>query len=176
VAKSAGLGAGVWGRNAAAWVMGALLTALTTRIRPGRLFHTLLPLTAVALAISLFSSGLSGVHRWISTGPLKWNVAFLLLPAATVASAATVRSGSRWIWWVPMAIQLELCLQPDASQATAFAAALIVTHLRTQSEGRARFAASLLFAFTAMFAWTRVDPLLPITEVEGVIKLAATAS
>ncbi len=174
-AKSAGVGAGVWGRNAAAWVIGAVVARLAVRIRPAPLFHTLLPLTLLALAASLFSSGLSGVHRWISTGPLTWNVSFLLLPAATVASVATTNRGPRWMRWVPFAIQLELCLQPDASQATAFAAALIFTHLTTRSPVRARLAASLFFVFTAVFAWTRLDPLLPIPEVEGILKLAAAA-
>ncbi len=176
VAKFAGVGTGVMGRNAIAWVIGAAATTLAARTRPARLFPILPPLTLLALAISLFSSGQSGVHRWISTGPLTWNVAFLLLPAATVASAAALKSGSRWTWWFPLAIELELCFQPDASQATAFAAALVAAHWTAPSPPRVRFAASLFFALAAIFAWTRLDPLRPVPEVEGIIRLAATVS
>ncbi len=176
VAKSAGVGPGVWARNAAVWVIGAVSARLVARIWPTPLFRTVLALTPLTLLISLFSSGQSGVHRWRSLGPLNLNVAFLCLPAAVVAIAATARSGSRWIWWAALVIQSELCLQPDASQATAFAAAIIVTLWTTHSKDHARLAASLFFALAAVPAWTRPDPLAPVPEVEGIIKLAGAVS
>ena len=176
VAVSTGAGAGVWGRNAAAWAIGAVPAQLFTRIRPARLFRTVLLLTPLALLISLLNPGQSGVHRWISLGPLNWNAAFLCLPAATVALAATARSGSHWTWWAAVVIELELCLQPDASQATAFAAATIVTLLTTRSPGPARVTASLFFVLAAGIGWTRPDPLKPVPEVEGIITLARTVS
>jgi cell division protein FtsW (lipid II flippase) len=133
-------------------------------------------LTPLILLIGLFNSGQSGVHRWISLGPLNWNVAFLCLPAAVVAFAATARSGSRWTWWAALVIQLELCLQPDASQATAFAAASVVALLTSQFPDRARLTASLLFVLMAVLAWNRPDPLAPVPEVEGILKLAGAVS
>ena len=45
----------------------------------------MLLLTPLALLLSLAGAGHSGVHRWIRLGPLHWNVAFLLLPASSLA-------------------------------------------------------------------------------------------
>ena len=172
----AGAGPGVWIRNVAAWAIGAVLAQIVARIRPSRLFGAVLLLTPLALLISLLNSGLSGVHRWISLGPLHWNVAFLLLPAAIVAFAALSHAESRWMWWAALVIALELCLQPDASQATAFTVAMIVTLVVTPSRGQIRVTASLLLVLAAGIAWTRPDPLKPVPEVEGIIGLARTFS
>jgi hypothetical protein len=175
-ARSAGVGSGVWSRNAGAWVIGAVSAALVARIRPSTLFRAVMLITPLALAIGLFSAGQSGVHRWIVLGPLTWNVAFLLLPAAAVAFTATTRSGLRWTLWAALAIQVELCLQPDASQATAFAAAAIAALGTTRSPSRNPIAATLFFGIAAVLAWFRPDPLSPVPEVEDIVKLAAAQS
>lgn len=175
-ARSAGVGTGVWARNVGAWAIGALSTPLVARVRPYTLFRAVMVLTPLALLLSLFSRGQSGVHRWILLGPLAWNIAFLLLPAASVAFAATARSGLRWILWAALVIQVELWVQPDASQATAFAAALIVALWTTRYPGHNPVAASLFLGIAAVFAWSRPDPLAPVPEVEDIIKLAGAHS
>ena len=74
-----------------------------------------------------------------------------------------------------MLIQVELVIQPDASQATAFAAATIVTVLTTRSAWEAR-ATSLFFLLTSVVAWIRPDRLAPLPEVEGILTLAGAVS
>jgi hypothetical protein len=171
VAASNGTAASVWGRNAAAWVVGGALAYLLARMRPAPLLHVVLVATPVALLVSLLSTGQSGVHRWIHLGPLHWNAALLFLPAAIVALTAAMERGWRWTWWAVMAIAVALCVQPDASQATAFAAAIAAVSL----PGRGRLLTALLVALAA-FAWTRPDPLLPVPEVEGIVALAVGIS
>lgn len=175
-AGSAGIGSGTWARNATAWLVGAGLAGVISRIRPASLSRAVLLLTPLALLLSLVHSGQSGVHRWISSGPLTWNAALLCLPAATVALASAAQSGSRWTWWVALVIEWELCFQPDASQATAFAAAMIVILLTTRTPGRVRVTACLLLLLGAGTSWTRPDPLRPVPEVEGIIELARAVS
>lgn len=162
----------MWGRNAAAWVIGAMLAWLLARVPPARLYPALLLIAPLIVLASLIGPGQSGVHRWIALGPFRWNAAFLCLPAATVAIAAMARSGSRLAWLSAAALQLALCFQPDASQATAFAAAMIVTVVTTKAAMATRLTASLAFAVGAIVACTRPDPLQPVPEVEGIIALA----
>jgi hypothetical protein len=152
------------------------LVLLRYRFVPHPSFAALLLLTVVSLLISLFSPGQANVHRWIALGPLSWNVAFIFLPTATVAFAAAMRTGSRWAWWAALMIQAELLLQPDASQATAFAAATMVTVVMTKARSPAHLGASLIFAALAALTWTRPDPLAPVPEVEEIIQLAAAQS
>jgi cell division protein FtsW (lipid II flippase) len=176
VARAAGVGFGVWARNPAAWVIGALLAGLIARIRPAPFVRAVLLIAPLAFLASLFNPGTAGVHRWISLGPLHWNVSFLLLSAVTVAFAATTESGPRWTIWAVMLVQSQLVLQPDASQATAFGAASVVTLLTTRSTRRDRIAASLFFLLASVLAWTRPGPLAPVPEVEGIIGLARSVS
>ena len=121
----------LWGRNAIVWLIGALIGLALARQNPARLTTAILLLTPLALLLSLWNPGQSGVHRWLSLGPLNWNVALLYL-------------------------------QPDASQATAFALAICLHQ-------------PLAIPF-AVLAWTRPDPLLPVPEVEGIIALAHSQS
>jgi cell division protein FtsW (lipid II flippase) len=163
-------------RNASAWVIGAVLAQLVARLPPTRLFRAVWLLAPMALLIGLLGPGQSGVHRWISLGPLNWNVAFLALPAATVAIAAAARGPSRAAWWAALVMELGLCLQPDASQATAFAAAIVVALLMERPLGRVRLAVGLFFVLATGIAWTRPDPLKPLPEVEGILELACAVS
>jgi hypothetical protein len=167
---------GVWVRNAIAWVIGAVLMVLLTSLRPARLFRTVVLVTPLVLTVSLLSSGQSNVHRWIHLGPVTWNAAFLCLPAVTVAIAAAVRSGEYWVWWVAALIELQLCLQPDASQATAFAVSVFGTLPSIQVRNKACLWPLLLLLVTAGIAWTRPDPLQPVPEVEGILELAYNLS
>ena len=175
VAAAAGVSPGVWGRNAAAWVIGALLAGLVARIQPAGLCRAILVVTPPAFLLSLYSTGQSGVHRWIALGPLHWNVAFLCLPAATVALATTVRNRSRWTPWAALLIALALVLQPDASQATAFAAAGVFV-LLAASPSPARIVTGIFLVIAAILTWTLPDPLQPVPEVEGILALAGTVS
>ncbi|MBC7928909.1 MAG: hypothetical protein H7039_24965 [Bryobacteraceae bacterium] len=176
VASSGGASRRIWGPSAAAWVLGAGLAWLTARVPPVLFLRAVVLLGIVSVLLSLFDPGVAGVHRWVALGPLRWNVAFLWLPAVSVALAAAARSGLRWAWWAALMIQAALWFQPDASQATAVAASIISTLLITQPCWRARLGVSLLFALIAASTWTRPDPLAPVPEVEGILQMAVAHS
>ncbi|HEX8392553.1 MAG TPA: hypothetical protein VF665_09385 [Longimicrobium sp.] len=159
---------GSWARNLAAWIVGAAAAWAVAR-SPGapRWFLLIAP---VALAGTLLNAPQDGVHRWIDAGPLHVNAAFVLLPAAVVALAALRK---RRLGWVAAALTLGiLVLQPDASQATALGAAMLVVLalLRAPAAVRAGGAVAIMLAVAG--AWMRPDPLAPVPEVEEIIKLA----
>lgn len=164
--------AGSWARNPVAWGVGAAAGWMIAR-RPAVLPGFLLA-APLALATTLLNAPVEGVHRWIDVGPLHVNAAAALLPAAAVGLAAV--SGRRWSWVAAAAMLCLLVLQPDASQATAFGAAMLVVlaSLRAPAAVRASGAAAVVLAVAA--AWLRPDPLAPVPEVEGIIGLAWTWS
>lgn len=168
VAAAHGVPTGSWGRNVAAWVVGAAAAwAVAKRASVLRWFLLAAP---VALVATLLNADVEGVHRWIDVGPLHVNVAAMLLPAATVALAALAER--RWSWLAAAAILGLLVMQPDASQATAFGAGMLVVlaSLRAPAAVRAGGAAATVLAVAA--AWLRPDPLQPVPEVEEIIGLA----
>jgi len=172
VAAAHGVPAGSWARNLAAWGVGGMAAWATAR-RGSRLSAFLL-IAPLALAATLLNPGQEGVHRWIDVGPVHMNAAALLLPAAVVALATL--AGRRWSWpWAAGMLGL-LVLQPDASQAAALGAAMIVVlaSLRASALVRASGAAATVLAVAA--ACLRPDPLAPVPEVEGIVALAWTWS
>ncbi|HYW11035.1 MAG TPA: hypothetical protein VE871_03735 [Longimicrobium sp.] len=168
IAAAHGVGVGSWARNLVAWGVGAAAAFGVAR-RPAALPAFLLAAPA-ALAATLLNAPVEGVHRWIDAGPLHINAAAALLPAATVALAAL--RDRRWCWLAAAAVLGLLVMQPDASQATAFGAGMIVVLASSRAPAaiRAGGAAATMLAVAA--AWLRPDPLAPVPEVEEIIGLA----
>lgn len=170
VAAAHGVPAGSWARNLAAWGVGAV-AAWVAAARMSRLSGFLL-IAPLALAVTLLNPGQEGVHRWIDVGPVHVNAAAALLPAAVVALAAL--ADTRWSWLAAAGMLGLLVLQPDASQAAALGAGMVVVlaSLRAPALVRAGGAAATVLAVAA--ACIRPDPLAPVPEVEGIIALAWT--
>jgi len=172
VAAAHGVPAEVWARNLGAWIIGFGLAALVARTAgSARAIAGFLLAAPVGLIATLLSPGLSGVHRWALLGPVRMNLAEILLPAAVVAFAA-LGPGRLWSWLVAAAVATLLVAQPDASQATAFGCAWIAALLLSASGRGFRWGgvAAAVAAITA--AWLRPDPLAPVPEVEGIFRLA----
>lgn len=175
IASANGVPTGSWGRNLAAWLAGALVAALFAIQKSDGFLRGLVVAMPVGLAATLLNAGQEGVHRWIDLGPVHANLAAILLPAGLVALA--VLSGrERWTWPVAAIVGVLLVLQPDASQATAFGAGLIVILLRRPAPPAVRAACIAAVLALVVTAWLRPDPLGPVAEVEGIIGLAAAWS
>jgi cell division protein FtsW (lipid II flippase) len=167
--------AGVWLLNLAAWGVGAVVALAVSRFASPLFARVVTFVAPIGLLASLANPGQAGVHRWIDVGPVHANVAALLLPAFIVALAALVRDGP-WIWLACAACAVLLILQPDASQATAFAAAVLVIVVRLPLARAIRVGTVVLVSSGAAMAWLRPDPLAPVAEVEGIVGLAYALS
>ena len=169
------LGAGTarWGLNLAAWGLGALGAFAVSRLDGKVAERIALGLGAAVVLATLLSPGLQGVHRWVSVGPMRLNAAQLMLPAMIVAWA---RDGGAAASLLVAGVAGVLAIQPDASQAAALAGSVLVALLawRRPSAGRALLAGGAILAAAA--ACWRPDPLAPVAEVEGIMRLAAGIS
>lgn len=167
--------AGAWLLNLAAWGVGAVMALAVSRFASPMFVRVITFATPIGLLASLANPGQAGVHRWIDIGPVHANIAALLLPAFVVALAALVGDGS-WIWLTCAACAVLLILQPDASQATAFAAAVLIVVVRLPVARAIRVGIMVLVSSGAVIAWLRPDPLAPVAEVEGIVSLAYALS
>lgn len=174
VCALSGVSAASWGRNLAAWLVGAVIAAALAAagrriVSPGAAL-TVAGLAVAGLAAGFFNPAQEGVHRWIDAGPLHVNIAMVVLPSLSVVLAAA--EDRRAIWGAAVAALILLVAQPDASQTTTLAAVLIlVAAFRAPSRGVK--AALILFAgLAAAAAWMRPDPLQPVAEVEEIVGLA----
>ena len=173
---AAGVPPGSWLRNPVAWLVGALLAWGLMRLRRSLpLARSFLGLALVAIGGSFLASPQEGVHRWIDLGPLHVNVAALFLPAAIVALAFCGILSRLGVAFAA-AIAVLLVLQPDASQATSFVAAVLVLLARSTAPNGLRFTAMAAALFVAVLSWSRPDPLESVPEVEGIFPLAFAVS
>lgn len=168
VASAHGVSDRVWCLNLAAWPAGLGLAVALSYAKSERWWPAL---ALIGLVLTFFFDGMSGVHRWIGIGPVRLNAAELLLPAALVALPLVT---SRINLACAALIVLALALQPDASQAVAFAGGAIASLIASDTPRRIWFAAG--FAVLAALSFLRPDALAPVPEVEGIIGLAYAMS
>lgn len=178
--RMSGVPAGVWGQNIAAWAVGTLvclaLWRTRSRSRSGgwRWFDLVAVLTLGALAATLLAPGMERVHRWVALGPVRLHVASVLLPLLLVAMQGLSQARGWWISTVAaVGVALMLLLQPDAAQATAFAAAAVVLLLPLAGRDPPRLVCLVSLPLLAALTWLRRDPLAPVPHVEGIVHLAA---
>ncbi|MBJ7510998.1 hypothetical protein [Brevundimonas sp.] len=178
VCALSGVSAASWGRNLAAWLVGAVIAAALGAagrriVSPGAAL-AVAGLAVAGLAASFFNPAQEGVHRWIDAGPLHVNIAMVVLPSLSVVLAAA--EDRRAIWGAAVAALILLVAQPDASQTTTLAAVLILV-AAVRAPGRGMKAGLILFAgLAAAAAWMRPDPLQPVAEVEEIVGLAFQVS
>ena len=174
--RASGLPFASWLRNPVAWLVGVVLAMGMMRVRhSAAVFRVLLGLALVGVAGSFLAPAQEGVHRWIDVGPLHINIAALLLPSAIVALAFTGISSRTGIAFATVAAAL-LVLQPDASQATSFAIAVMILVARSTAPAAPGVIAVGAALLVAVVSWMRPDPLQPVPEVEGIFPLAVGVS
>ena len=169
-AALSGVPAGTWARNLGAWVIGALAAVALSRASGNAAAGAALGVALIGVSASLVFPGLSGVHRWISLGPLRLNAAELLLPMAVVALGLLGRSRIALVGTAILAAIL--ALQPDWSQAIALAGAVIAGLWSSTNSLRTRGLGAIVPVLAAAVSFARPDPLKPVPEVEGIVGLA----
>lgn len=166
-----GVLARAWGLDIATMVVGAALALATRPARASR------PANAAALAVvtacvaflaaTLVYGGVDGVRRWVAAGPLQLHAAAIVLPPILVFLPLLARSASLGVALVTLCI---LWLQPDATQAGAFAVAWSVGEWSARGRASAvPIGVAMLLAVSTSF---RADPLPPVAHVEGILGLA----
>ena len=115
------------------------------------------------------------MHRWLRVGPVRLHAAALLLPLLLVALERLARARGWWVAAVEaVGVVSALLLQPDAAQATAFAAAAGVLLFPGARRSVPRVIAVVSLPVIAGLSWLRRDPLAPAPHVEEIVGLAGT--
>lgn len=163
---------GVYAQNLPVLIVGGLLTAwaLARGVRMTERGAAVGAALCVAAMAAVFAfPGAPGVHRWMRVGPLNVHTAFIALPVLLMCME---KSRPIVACAAALAASALLCLQPDASMATALAVAAWADGVGRR--GARRMALPALLSVLAALAWMRRDGLAPVAHVEGVVQLAAS--
>jgi hypothetical protein len=163
---------------AAAAMASAIFAVLirTRRTRMSGAIHWAPFVLALSLFIPLLEGGHGNPERWLAFGSVRLYVASVVLPIFLyLLGASTARAPGLWSVSVASAA-IALVLQPDASQMSAMALAMLVLLIAPGAHLALRLALLVFLLLCAVAAWRVPDPLAPVRHVEGVFSLAAGVS
>lgn len=135
---------------------------------------TTIIVAVILLFLTFISSGIEGVHRWVSVGPIKLYVAVIVLPIIIINLWELLQIRD---WWFAAAITIVvtilLALQPDASVITAFAIPMIMALWNKINNNIFRFCIVVLLSALIIVSWVFLDGLQPVSYVENIVSLVA---
>ena len=133
-----------------------------------------IPTTIILILLTFIDSGLGGVHRWVSIGPVRLYIASIVLPVLFIELWRILQTKN---WWIPTAITLGvsvmLAIQPDASQITAFIIPMFIMLLWKTKNNIFRYGALALLPLLIIISWVFLDSLPPVAYVEKIVNMVA---
>ena len=168
----------IWGQNIGCLVLMSVISLLmiTRKLNNtgNRYNQLLLPAAIIALILTFANQGMEGVHRWISIGAVKLNIAMIVLPMILLELYQVLKiRGLTYAGVGAFIILLVLFFQPDASQLTGFAIpVMIMLSLNTRSK-KIRFLITGVSVLFIVLSWIRLDHLPPVNYVERILMMVA---
>ena len=168
----------IWGQNIGCLVLMSVISLLmiTRKLNNtgNRYNQLLLPAAIIALILTFANQGMEGVHRWISIGAVKLNVAMIVLPMILLELYQVLKiRGLTYAGVGAFIILLVLFFQPDASQLTGFAIpVMIMLSLNTRSK-KIRLLIIGVSVLFIVLSWIRLDHLPPVNYVERILMMVA---
>lgn len=168
----------IWGQNIGCLVLMSVISLfmITRKFNNtgNRYNQLLLPAAIIALILTFANQGMEGVHRWISIGAVKLNVAMIVLPMILLELYQVLKiRGLTYTGVCAFIILLVLFFQPDASQLTGFAIpVMIMLSLNTGSKKIRLLITGVSVLFIAL-SWIRLDHLPPVNYVEKILMMVA---
>lgn len=151
--------------NLGGWIIGAMLFAIRPMCQISPQFRQILCLICLAiLALSFVGTPQENVHRWLTIGPISFNCAALVLP---IMLALLMPFQGNWFGCgVLVGLALLLWRQPDVSQASALAAASLLTLPNSNTRWRVGVG---LTTILALASWFQLDSMKSVAMVEDII-------
>lgn len=174
--RSLGVSTAAWSINIAATAFGLLIWFVGRRLPPPTRRATRALLAAasiVAILLPFASEGMLGVHRWVSVAGLRLHASAVAAPLLILCVTAAASHGIISALAIGATGGIILALQPDAAQATSFAAACAVVLVRAGRPRQVLLTAALLLA-VSIASFVRHDPLPPVAHVEGIFDVVAS--
>ncbi|WP_349668857.1 hypothetical protein [Lacrimispora sp.] len=168
----------IWGQNIGCLILMSVISLFMIthkfNITGNRYNQLLLPAAICVLILTFANQGMEGVHRWISIGAVKLNVAMIVLPVILLELYKVLKiRGLTYAAVSAFIILLVLFFQPDASQLTGFAIPMmIMLSLNTRSK-KIRFLITGVSVLFIVLSWIRLDHLPPVDYVERILMMVA---
>ncbi|PFH81971.1 FtsW/RodA/SpoVE family cell cycle protein [Bacillus sp. AFS088145] len=126
----------------------------------------------ILFLLTFLDKGLHGVHRWIAIGPLRFNIALVLVPLLIIQLSSLMKSKPFWLnFGFASFFTVLLLFQPDASQLTAFTIGISFLLLNIKKNKSVQILPFIVFILLIIYSWSHLDQLAPVSYVEDILSL-----
>ena len=130
-------------------------------------------LSVLTLILTFIYTGVEGVHRWVSVGPLQLYVSVIVMPIILINLWNLLQKDKIFFACVSIiCVSILLTLQPDASIMMAFCLSIIIILWKKVNRFIYFIMLGFLLGLTAI-TWIFLDGLEPVLYVEGIFTLIA---
>ncbi|MFT4106349.1 MAG: hypothetical protein QM657_11370 [Lacrimispora sp.] len=166
----------IWGQNIACFLLMSIISCIMYKFGISRNEYKkiIFPSALFLLTLTFVNPGMEGVHRWISIGIIKLNIAMIILPVILIYLWDALQAkGIKFGGVIAFGVILVLLFQPDASQLTGFAIpAMIMISRKANNKAISLFTIST-FSLFIVLSWIYLDHLPPVNYVERILSMAA---
>ncbi|WP_314067951.1 FtsW/RodA/SpoVE family cell cycle protein [uncultured Vagococcus sp.] len=168
----------IWIQNIMIWVLGCVLGYLFLSISKKRHSNKnpfdFIPIiiSIILLTCPFFTSYSSGVHRWLSIGPIMIYPASIFLPLVIIYLDKTLANyPESYTLGLLVILLLILLFQPDAGQLTAFSCAISLLIFKKVDKPVLRYTSLVILLIFVGLTWLFIDNLAPVSYVENIFSL-----
>ena len=168
----------IWSQNIACLLLMSFLSLIVMKRKcvssRSRYKKLMLPAILGLLILTFANQGVEGVHRWISIGIVRINVAMIILPLTLIELWNTFQTKDLWFGGgVAFGIVLILFFQPDASQLAGFAIPVMIMLGGKTKSKIVRLSIFCILSSFVVFSWIFLDNLPPVSYVEKILDMVA---
>ncbi len=173
-----GISAVAYGQNIICYVaLGLILFFLRNKkaaksYAPASVIATLVA-ACLLLSMTFLDRGLDGVHRWLSIGNFRLYISSIILPSVVIMIGKLWQDQKELVSVaILLVIVAILVMQPDASQLSAFSAAMVFWVLIQTKRKAIQYALPCALVACVVYAWIHIAGLEAVPHVEGILILA----
>ena len=128
--------------------------------------------SSFSLGLTFLGPNIDGVHRWLRLPFFTLNISTIVIPITIVAFYRLIEEKQFAVSVIGIiVIAFLLCLQPDASQLSAFSIPMIVLLLRSDISKIIKGSFSAILLFLTLKSWNCLDTLQPVNYTEGILTM-----
>ncbi len=122
--------------------------------------------------LTFIDTGIGGVHRWVSLGPIRLYISSIFVPALIIGLWEQLQKKKElFVLVITATVSILIIYQPDASQLTAFCIPMMIMIFSKVNNKIYSYTVIILLALLVVISWMFLDSLPPVIYVEEIVSL-----
>ncbi|MDC7286858.1 cell division protein [Blautia schinkii] len=167
----------IWGQNILLIFLLSFISFFVLKHKLKFNYKLIIVVSAFLLGLTFLGPNMEGVHRWLRLPFFTLNISTIVMPITIVAFYKLIEENKFLISTIGIiVIEFLLCLQPDASQLSAFSLAIIILLLKSNISKIVKSIFSVTLFLLTLKSWIWLDTLQPVNYTEGILTMVLDLS